>query len=112
MRTRINRVLNFALYVAFCLATGTGLILKFRLPPRSGRSGRSLMGLSRHEWGDVHLWLALALILLILAHLLLHRAWLVKIAAGDKTWRLWGGLAAGVALVVFLLLYPVAAAGG
>lgn len=84
---------------------GTGCILEFRLPPRSG--GRQVLGLSRHEWSDIHAWISFGFILLIIVHLIVHRVWLVKIASSNQTWRLWVGLSFGLFMILFLLLYPV-----
>ena len=82
--------IDFALFVLLCALVTTGVILRWVLPPGSGgggggwRGGRSaahsaskqLMDLSRHEWGDVHLWIAIALVGLIIVHLVLHWGWL------------------------------------
>lgn len=102
----VNRVLNFGLYMLFSMMVGTGLVLAFRLPPRSG--GLSLLGLTRHEWGGVHQWISYGFIFLVTVHLFVHRAWLMKVASKSHGWRLWGGLSMGVLIVVFLLLFPTA----
>ena len=104
MKSTIHKLLNFALYLLFCLMVGTGLLLEFRLPPRS--RGMEVLGLSRHDWGEVHLWISYGFMGLILLHLFLHRAWLIKVASSRHQWRLWAGLAVGLFLILFLLLYP------
>jgi hypothetical protein len=38
------------------------------------------LGFDRHQWGTLHLWLAFALIALLILHLLLHTAWIVNMA--------------------------------
>ena len=67
----------------------TGSIMRWVLPPGSGgggsggehlgrgfRGGRgavqTLWTLTRHQWGDVHFWIAAALVAFILLHLALH----------------------------------------
>ncbi|MCE5229210.1 DUF4405 domain-containing protein [bacterium] len=61
----------------------TGLAMKFTLPPGSGL--RTVQwGLSRHEWGDVHFWLAVALVCLIALHLLMHWRWIWTMALGQN----------------------------
>jgi len=84
--------LNFIVaLVAFlnllCLAF-TGFIMKYILPPGTGGCGqrmfgglggehiKSLWSMSRHEWGDIHFYLALLFIVLMTAHILLHWSWL------------------------------------
>lgn len=92
-RTTWNFVVDAILFVDLLLLTGTGTILKWVLPPGSGggaehgfRGGRGLgpggsqvrqlLGLGRHDWGDIHFALALLFILLILGHLVLHWTWI------------------------------------
>jgi hypothetical protein len=52
----------------------TGLIMRFALPPGSGNR-RLLWSMGRHEWGDVHFWLAAAIGGVVLLHLALHWQW-------------------------------------
>lgn len=81
-------VLNGLLFVALMT---TGAILRWVLPPGSGGGGREEMGRgfrggrgpaatlldwSRHEWGDFHFWIAVALGVGVLIHLLLHVGWI------------------------------------
>jgi Domain of unknown function (DUF4405)/Planctomycete cytochrome C len=54
----------------------TGYILHFPLPPRSNKY-LTLWTLTRHQWGEVHFWISLALLGVILLHLCLHWQWLV-----------------------------------
>jgi len=53
--------------------TTTGLLMAFTLPP--GSHGSTLLGLSRHEWGDVHFWLAMVILAGGLVHLTLNWGW-------------------------------------
>jgi hypothetical protein len=78
--------------VLFTTLLATGSIMKWVLPPGSGggglgrgwRGGRggqvheisSFWDMTRHEWGDVHFWIAMALVSGIVLHLLLHWNWL------------------------------------
>jgi H+/Cl- antiporter ClcA len=108
MKILIHRLLNFVLYVAFCAMIGTGLLLAYRLPPgnRGGR-GLTILDMDRHEWGNVHLWIAYVVVAAVIAHLVMNWTWLTKIAASMKPWRLWGGLLLGIGIIVVLLLLPV-----
>jgi len=45
-------------------------------PPVETRDFASLLGLGRHDWGDIHFVLALVFIGLILLHLILHWTWI------------------------------------
>lgn len=108
MKNTWLRISNLALWLVFCLLTGTGLMLKLRLPPGSrGGQGLSVWGLSRHEWGDVHFWAAIVMIALTVLHFALNWTWMQKIAASRKPWRLIAGFAIGLGLIALLVFFPV-----
>jgi hypothetical protein len=54
----------------------TGITIRFTLPPGSGRT-LGVWGLTRHQWGDLHFWLALAAVAIVVLHLALHWTWVV-----------------------------------
>ena len=54
----------------------TGYILRFPLPPGTNKSA-SLWGLTRHEWGTVHFWISIGLLVLVVVHVCLHWQWIV-----------------------------------
>lgn len=103
-RNMLARLLNLILYLNGCMLLGTGLLMVWRLPPRSGPG--TVMGFTRHEWGDFHMYLGLCFATLILIHLVLHRNWLIKVASGGKGWRLVLGLLVGALLIGLPLLMP------
>ncbi|MDQ8181578.1 DUF4405 domain-containing protein [Pelagicoccus sp. SDUM812005] len=104
----INRALNFSLWFVFCALSGLGLLIAFRLPPGShGGRGLSALGLTRHQWGELHTWLGYALIALVFAHLLMHWRWLWQAASKKRSLWLVGGLGTGILLVLVLALLPV-----
>jgi len=81
-----HQILNFVIDAAALLVmlamVATGFLLKWVLPPGSrGGHGMQLWGLTRHDWGDVHFWLAVALLLLALVHVALHWAWACALVA-------------------------------
>ena len=109
MKTTINRILNLALWLAGSVVLATGLILEFRLPPGSrGGQGLSLLGWDRHDWGDLHTWLAYAVLALVSGHLAIHARWLWIVASQRRSWRILAGLALGLAFPAAVLLWPVA----
>jgi len=61
-------VVAIMLITSWSLLSLTGLLLW--LAPIGRRSGQIelLFGLTKHEWGDVHLWLAVATVLVTLVH--------------------------------------------
>jgi len=97
-RNRINQAGNLLAYLAMAGLVATGIILRYRLPARSGSN--VLLGLSHHEWGSIHFYIALALVVLVLIHIILHWKWITHTFGA-----LFGG--AGSALLVFLGLVLV-----
>ncbi|MBN1360226.1 MAG: DUF4405 domain-containing protein [Sedimentisphaerales bacterium] len=93
-RTTLNFIVDATAFANLLCLAATGIILRFILPPGSGgghgygyRGGRgpaevrALLGLGRHDWGDVHFVLAAVFVILIAVHLFLHWRWIVSCAA-------------------------------
>jgi hypothetical protein len=78
-----RNTLNFIVVVVTALVmfgmVATGLVVRFVLPPGSG-SRRALWGLGRHDWGDLHFWLAVGIGVLVLVHVALHWQWVCATA--------------------------------
>ena len=70
-------------FVAFVLLASTGLLMRYVLPPGSGRF-RALWGMDRHEWGQVHFWIAVAMLAAIALHLVLNWKWVVCMVRGQR----------------------------
>jgi hypothetical protein len=103
-----TRLLNLLLWLGSCFVAATGLLMEYRLPPgREGGAGLSLLGLGRHDWGELHLWAGWVVIVLVVLHLALHWRWLAKAAAKGRKWPVAAGLAAGAALIVLAFVLPV-----
>jgi hypothetical protein len=64
--------------VSFLSLAGTGVLLKWVLPHGRGSGRHEWLGLSRHDWGDVHFWISIALTALVAVHLLSHLGWIVS----------------------------------
>ncbi len=57
----------------------TGLLLAFVLP--AGSHQDSVWSLSRHEWGDIHFWIAMGIIAAALLHVTLNWGWVCSVVA-------------------------------
>ncbi len=80
-RSTLNFFIDAISFAVFLGMIATGLLIRFVLPPGSrGGRGLSLWDLDRHEWGDLHFWLAVSLLGLLLAHLVLHWSWVCQVA--------------------------------
>ncbi|MBN1221758.1 MAG: DUF4405 domain-containing protein [Candidatus Aminicenantes bacterium] len=55
-----------------------GILLAFFLPkgPSVSESQKYLLGLHRHQWGDIHMYLSLAFVVLVIIHLTLAWSWI------------------------------------
>ena len=83
-RTTVNLILDGLAALLMMGLVCTGIILRFALPPGSNKD-RSLWNLGRHQWGDVHFWLAVALLLVVLLHVANHWTWVVAVTIGRKS---------------------------
>ena len=87
-RMTINFILDLAGFGLLVSLAVVGVIMKYVLPPGSGGRGRALhdgtggehiktlMSMSRHEWGDIHFILAVLFLLVIVLHIYLHWGWI------------------------------------
>jgi hypothetical protein len=116
-RPKLNFLIDAAAFVAFLALLSTGLLMRYQLPPGSGgleaRGGGPgaesrlvmlLWGWTRHDWGDVHFWVAVMLVAILALHLFLHWRWIVCMVRGTPSeasgWRFGLGLASLVTLVL------------
>jgi len=84
-KNRLNFWVDLLMFVDMLLITLIGLVMYYVLPPGSGgRHGgwglevkSTFLGMSRHEWGDVHFIMALLLLAMLVLHIVLHWKWIV-----------------------------------
>lgn len=79
-RGTLNFIIDAVTFMVMLTMIATGLLVRFVLPPGSGER-RSLWDYTRHDWGDVHFWLAVALGGLVLVHLTLHWGWVCSLVS-------------------------------
>ena len=106
-RAKQNFLVDTLAFVAFVLLTATGVLVRWVLPPGSGR-WTTLWGMDRHEWGDVHFWVAVALLGVCALHLLLHWRWIVSVVRGRP--HEGSGMRVAIAVVAVLALLGLALA--
>ena len=87
-RSTLNFIIDLVSFVDMLGLALTGSIMKYVLPPGTGghgygfRGGRGaqeikyLWSMTRHEWGNIHFYLALGFVVLMAAHILLHWGWI------------------------------------
>jgi len=77
-RSVLNIIIDTLAAAVMLGMISTGIIIRFTLPPGSGRV-LGVWGLTRHQWGDLHFWLALAAVAIVVLHLALHWTWVVSV---------------------------------
>lgn len=103
-RSKGNFIIDAMAFAGFVLLATTGVLMRYVLPPGSGRS-KVIWGLDRHEWGSLHFIVSLVLLCVLSIHLVLHWRWVVSFVKGRP--REGSGMRAGlgiVGLVGFLAL--------
>lgn len=95
------------LFLGGAFLLGSGLALELRLPRGKGGHGVEILGLGRHDWGELHWWVGLGMGILVCVHLALHWKWIRRtVAAAKLKLGLWGVLV-GLILLLLPLLAPV-----
>jgi hypothetical protein len=102
-KSKWNTLVDALLLAAIMDIAFIGILLGFIIP-RGGAAGSKIFwGLHRHTWGDIHLYLSLALLGLIALHFILHLPWIS--AASRKHVRApWPVAVLGLALLGALIL--------
>jgi len=85
-KNRLNFWVDLIMFVDMVMVALVALILRYVLPPGTGgRHGGwggedpiTFLGLARHDWGDVHWYLALALLAFLALHIYLHWRWILR----------------------------------
>lgn len=112
----LNDLISF---IAFVLVVSTGFLLRYILPPGSGRligegSGLKtasrpitlLWGLTRQEWGAIHFWISVILMAILAMHLLFHWRWIIAMFKGQP--REGSGIRAGLGIFGLIALAAIA----
>jgi Domain of unknown function (DUF4405) len=78
-KPQINFLIDALMFLCVMALAGLGLLMKYIMPPgrelwvKYGSNPElSWLGWDRHDWGDIHLYLAIAFLILLLFHIILH----------------------------------------
>jgi hypothetical protein len=106
-RPRLNFIIDIILFLVTMAIAGIGLLLKYVLVTgreeiiRYGRRvDLTLFGLDRHSWGDIHFYLALTMLGVLILHIYFHWRMIVLLYRrfiGNPKVRL-------IALIIFVLV--------
>ncbi len=106
-RSKLNFTFDAIAFAGFVFLTTTGVLMRYTLPPGSRRF-KTIWGLDRHEWGDIHFWISIVFLGLLAMHLVLHWRWIINIITGRP--REGSGLRAGLGIVGIVGLLALATA--
>lgn len=109
-RNTLNLIIDSLLFTTCGAIIFIGLLLGFVIPTGNAPPQQKyLWELHRHDWGEIHLYLALSFLGLLIVHLILHWSWIKGCAAKyfPKPSYLWVFAVAPFALVLLIwLAYP------
>jgi hypothetical protein len=116
-RSNVNFAVDCLGFAGFVLLSATGVLMRYVLPPGSGRS-TTVWTLDRHEWGSIHFWIAIVFLAVLACHLFLHWRWIATLlrgrpreGSGARVALGTVGLVALLALVLAPFLSPVEQSG-
>jgi len=106
-KAKVNFVIDALMFLIMCAIAGIGFLIKYVLIPGEQRwvvYGRNVdlfwLGLDRHEWGSIHLYLALSLLTLLAIHIILHWQMILSLFRS----LIGNGPTRGVITLVFVLI--------
>ena len=115
-KTKLNFFIDALMFLTMMALAGLGLLIKYVLIPGRiawAQYGRQMeltwLGLDRHAWGAVHLYLAFLLLSLLLLHVILHGKMILGLFTrfiSDPTLRK-GSAPAFLLLSLVLLAFPL-----
>ncbi len=78
-KSKLNIIIDIILLVLLVLMAGVGFLIKYALLPgiqRNSKFGANInlevLGMDRHQWGNIHLIISIIFIALIILHIILH----------------------------------------
>ncbi len=80
-RNSLKFCIDTALFITIGSIAAIGMLLGFVIPKgKAASASKVFLGLHRHQWGDIHLYLSILLLVLLAVHLWLNWTWIVQSA--------------------------------
>ena len=110
-KSKLITLIDISAFISFIFVISTGVLMRYVLPPRSGQS-IEILGMSRHEWGDIPFYITFIFLVILSIHLILHWKFIRNIFHGRlkeaSNFRLILGLV-GLIAVLALAVAPFVA---
>lgn len=103
-KNTLKYLIDAAIFIDMCAVTVIGLLLGFIIPKGKGVD-KYFLSLHRHEWSDIHLYLAIFLLVLLFFHVWFNWSWIVnstKRYFGEKGKIVLWGFSVGWILVLII----------
>jgi hypothetical protein len=108
-RTDWKYVVDTLMFLCMVGIVLIGLLMGFVIPEGRLGPGQSkfFLGVHRHQWGNIHLWLSLAFTALVVVHIVLAWSWFKGKAKGlfGKAWRPVLGLTLVAAVLIPVIFW-------
>ena len=103
-KNALKYLIDAVLFMDVCSIAAIGLLLGFVIP-RGGQGSNYFLGLHRHEWADIHLFLSMLLLALLILHLWFNWTWIVQSTKRyfGNSWKnaLWSISGAWILVLIF-----------
>lgn len=101
-RSSFIALIDIAAFVSFIFVVSTGVLMRYVLPTGSGHR-LEILGLDRHEWGDIHFYITFIFLIILSIHLILHWKFILHVlhkgVKSSDIYRLSLGLVALIAVL-------------
>jgi hypothetical protein len=78
-KNSLKYIIDTILFIDICSIAVIGLLLAFVIPEgKSSQASKYFLGLHRHDWGTIHLYLSILLLVLLIFHLWFNWTWIVQ----------------------------------
>ncbi len=105
-KSNLIKFVDVTAFIGFIFVVSTGVLLRYVLPTQSGRAVE-LLGMNRHDWGDIHFYITLIFLIILSIHLLLHWKFFLHLFQNGfkstNTFRLMLGIVALIAVVALAI---------
>ena len=102
-KSNLITLIDISAFISFIFVVSTGVLMRYALPPKSGKF-IEVLGMSRHEWGNIHFYVTFIFLAILAIHLLLHWKFIRNMFHGrvkeTENFRLILGLVGLIAVLV------------